>query len=63
MTAGNFLYRADIQADHDIEADLIRLREAEADELWAVLSVDLCQARVAAARVTAIKARLAARPL
>ena len=45
---------------HHVEADLIRLREAEAEELWAVLSLDLCQARAAAAKVKAIKARLVA---
>lgn len=59
MTTGNSLGRSDIRVNHDIETDLIRLREAEAEELWAVLSLDLCHARVAAAEVKAIKARMA----
>jgi len=42
----------------DIETDLILLREAEAEQMWALLSMDLCQARAAAAAVRAIWARM-----
>jgi hypothetical protein len=45
----------------DIETDLILLREAEAEQLWAALSMDLCQARSAAAIIRAIRARMQGR--
>jgi len=45
----------------DIETDLILLREAEAEQRWALLSMDLCQARSAAATVRAIRARMEGR--
>jgi hypothetical protein len=44
----------------DIEADRIRLAGAEAEQVLAMLYGDLCAARHAAARIKAIKARLAA---
>lgn len=62
MIATNFLGRSDIRVNGAVEIGQILLREAEAEELRAQLSLNLGQARVAAARVTAIKARLAARP-
>ena len=59
---GNFLDRSDIGVNRAAEINQILLREAEVAELWAQLSLDPCQARVAAARVGAIATRLAARP-
>ena len=61
MTTGNFLSRPDIRVNRSIEIDQILLHEAEAEEQWVQLSLNLCQARVAAAKVTAMRARLAAR--
>ena len=62
MITSNFLGRSDKRVDSAVEIDQILLHEAEAEELWAQLSLNLCQARVAAAKVRAIRARLAARP-
>ena len=59
---GNFLDRSDIGVNRAAEINQILLREAEVAEPRAQLSLDLCQARVAAARVGAITTRLAARP-
>jgi hypothetical protein len=59
---GNFLARSGIWVNLAAEIDQILLREAEAEQLWAQLSLNLCQARVAAARVRTIRARLAASP-
>jgi hypothetical protein len=59
---GNFLDRSGIWVNLAAEIDQILLREAEAGELWGQLSLNLCQARVAAARVRMIRARLAASP-
>lgn len=44
----------------DIERDQIQLAEAQDEERCAQLSLDLCRARMAAARVQAIVDRLAA---
>ena len=63
MTTGNFLSWSDIRVNRAVEMDQILLHEAEAEELWAQLSLNPCQARAAAAKVRAIRARLAARPL
>jgi len=62
MTTGTFLSGSDIWVNRAADMDQILLREAEA-EVWAQLSRDLCQAKVAAAKARAIRARLAARPL
>ena len=62
MITSNFLSRSDIWVNGAAEIDQILLHEAGAEQLWAQLSLNLGQARVAAARVRAIKARLAARP-
>jgi hypothetical protein len=59
---GNFLDRSGIWVNLAAEIDQILLREAEAEELWAQLSLNPCQARIAAARVRTIRARLAASP-
>jgi len=63
MTTGNFLSRCEIRVNRAAELDQVLPREAEAEELCAQLSLDLCQARVAAAKAGAVRARLAARPL
>jgi hypothetical protein len=63
MTTGNALSRSDVRVNPAVDMDQILLREAEAAEMCAQLSLNLCQARVAAARARAIRARLAARPL
>ena len=63
MTTGTFLSGSDIWVNRAADMDQILLREAEAEEIWAQLSRDPCQAKVAAAKARAIRARLAARPL
>jgi hypothetical protein len=62
MTTVNFPSWSGIRVNRAVERDQILLHEAEAEELRAQLSLNLCQARVAAAKVRAIRARLAARP-
>ena len=61
MTTGNFLSRSGIRVNRAIEIDQSLLHEADTEERWAQLSLSRCQGRVAAAKVTAIRARLAAR--
>jgi hypothetical protein len=62
MMTSNFLGRSDVRVNRAVEKDQILLYEAEAEELWAHLSLSLCQARVAAAEVRTIRALPAARP-
>ena len=62
MVTSNFPGRSDIRVNRAVKRDQVLLHETEAEERWAQLSLNLCRARVAAAKVRAIRARLAARP-